>query len=76
MRRVIPFLLLLLLPLAAWADGMVIPTVAYPAKVTIPDQQALICFSNGVERLVIETRFTGAGNQLCLGGAAAWRTGH
>jgi hypothetical protein len=64
MRRIIPFLLLFLLPLAAWADGMVIPTIAYPAQVTIPDQQALICFSNGVERLVIETRFTGTGTNF------------
>ena len=43
---------------------MVVPTIAYPARVTIPDQQALICFSNGVERLVIETRFTGAGTNF------------
>jgi len=48
----------------ALADGMVIPTVAFPAKVTIPDQQALICFTNGTERLVIETRFTGAGTNF------------
>ncbi len=57
-------MLLLFLPLAALADGMVIPTVAYPAKITIPDQRALICFSNGTERLVIETRFTGAGTNF------------
>ena len=43
---------------------MVIPTIAYPARVTIPDQQALICFTNGIERLVIETRFTGAGTNF------------
>jgi hypothetical protein len=54
----------LFLPLAALADGMVIPTVAYPAKVTIPDQRALICFSNGTERLVIETRFIGSGTNF------------
>jgi len=60
----IPFLLLLFLPSAVLADGMVIPTVAYPAKITIPDQRALICFSNGTERLVIETRFTGAGTNF------------
>jgi len=57
-------LLLLFLPLAALADGMVVPTVAYPAKITIPDQRALICYSNGTERLVIETRFTGAGTNF------------
>jgi hypothetical protein len=49
---------------AAWADGMVIPTIAYPAKITIPDQRALIHFTNGVERLVIETRFTGEGTNF------------
>jgi len=32
--------------------------------VTIPDQQAALSFSNGVERLVIETRFTGAGTNF------------
>jgi len=57
-------LLWLGLPFAAWADGMVIPTVAYPAHVTIPDQRALIHFTNGTERLVIETRFTGAGTNF------------
>ena len=43
---------------------MVVPTIAYPANVTIPDQRALICFSNGMERLVIETRFAGAGTNF------------
>ena len=46
------------------ADGMVIPTIAYPAKITIPDQRALICYTNGTERLVIETRFTGSGTNF------------
>ena len=64
MQRIFSFLLLLFLPLAALADGMVIPTVAYPAKITIPDQRALICYTNGTERLVIETRFTGAGTNF------------
>ena len=63
-QRILSFLLLLFLPAAAFADGMVIPTIAYPAKVTIPDQRALICFSNGIERLVIETRFAGAGTNF------------
>lgn len=63
-QRFILFLLLLFLPLAALADGMVVPSIAYPATVTIPDQRALICFSNGIERLVIETRFTGAGTNF------------
>jgi len=64
MRRIIPFFLLFLLPLTAWSDGIVLPTLAYPAQVTIPDQQAALGFSNGVERLVIETRFTGAGTNF------------
>jgi len=64
MQRTLSFLLLLFLPLSVWADGMVVPTIAYPANVTIPDQRALICISNGTERLVIETRFTGAGTNF------------
>jgi Uncharacterized protein conserved in bacteria (DUF2330) len=64
MKRFGLSLLLLFLPLAVWADGMVIPPMAFPANVTIPDQQALICYSNGVERLVIETRFTGSGTNF------------
>jgi hypothetical protein len=64
MKRILITFLLFCLPLAVWADGMVIPTIAYPAKVTIPDQRALIHFTNGVERLVIETRFTGAGTNF------------
>jgi hypothetical protein len=43
---------------------MVMPVSAVPAQVRIPDQRALIQFSNGVERLVIETRFTGAGTNF------------
>ncbi|MEI9863731.1 MAG: DUF2330 domain-containing protein [Limisphaerales bacterium] len=64
MKRILLSLLLFCLPLAALADGMVIPAVAFPAKVTIPDQRALIYFTNGTERLVIETRFTGAGTNF------------
>jgi Uncharacterized protein conserved in bacteria (DUF2330) len=64
MRQILSLFLLLLVPLAARADGIFIPPVAFPAKVTIPDQRALICFSNGTERLVIETRFTGSGTNF------------
>jgi hypothetical protein len=64
MRQLLSLFLLLFMPLVALADGMVIPTVAFPAKITIPDQRALICFSNGTERLVIETRFTGSGTNF------------
>jgi hypothetical protein len=64
MKRLFSSLLLLFLPVMVLADGMVIPTVAYPAKITVPDQRALICYTNGTERLVIETRFTGAGTNF------------
>jgi hypothetical protein len=48
---------------AVLADGMVVPQEYYP-KVQIPNQQALIHFSDGVERLVIETSFLGAGTNF------------
>lgn len=38
--------------------------IAFAAQPVIPDQQALIVYSNGVERLVIETRFYGAGTNF------------
>jgi hypothetical protein len=56
-------LFFLLLPMTALADGKVFPGTAL-AETTIPDQRALLCWSNGVERLVIETRFTGAGTNF------------
>ncbi len=49
---------------SCWADGMVMQSTAVPVEAHIPDQRALIQFSNGVERLVIETRFTGAGTNF------------
>ena len=42
---------------------MVFPEVYY-AKVEIPEQQALIHYSGGVERLVIETSFPGEGTNF------------
>jgi hypothetical protein len=48
---------------SALGDGMVFPEVVYP-KVEIPNQQALIHFSGGVERLVIETSFSGEGTNF------------
>jgi hypothetical protein len=45
------------------ADGKVWPGVGY-AKVNIPDQRALIHYSKGVERLVIETSFVGPGTNF------------
>ncbi len=64
MRQIISLFLLLLMPSAALADGRFIPPVAFPANITIPDQRALICLSNGTERLVIETRFTASGTNF------------
>src|SRR3974390_876675 len=62
-----PFwLILLLLPLlclTALADGKVF-TTAVAAPVTTPDQRAMLQFSNGVERLVIETSFVGQGTNF------------
>ena len=48
---------------AALADGMVVPEVFFP-KVEIPNQQALIYYEGGVERLVIETSFLGEGTNF------------
>src|ERR1700690_2052474 len=64
MRPILLFCLLVQLPLRTLADGMVIRPTALPAQITIPDQRALICFSNKTERLVIETRFTGSGTNF------------
>ena len=50
-------------PTSVLADGMVVPEVFYP-KVEIPNQQALIHFSNGIERLVIETCLLGEGTNF------------
>jgi Uncharacterized protein conserved in bacteria (DUF2330) len=63
MRRTLA-LLLLFAPFLALADGVVIRPTAIPTPVTIPDQRALIQYSNGTERLVIETRFSGAGTNF------------
>jgi hypothetical protein len=46
-----------------FADGMVFPEV-YNAKIEIPNQQALIHFSDGREQLVIETSFLGEGTNF------------
>jgi len=63
MQRLLALALWILVPLSAAADGKVFPTVL-AAEVKIPDQRALIHFTNGVERLVIETRFTGSGTNF------------
>jgi uncharacterized protein DUF2330 len=46
-----------------FADGMVFSEVYYP-KVEIPNQQALIHCSDGIEQLVIETSFLGTGTNF------------
>lgn len=55
---------LLAFELTSFADGKVFALEAIREPVTIPDQRALICWSNGVERLVIETHFTGEGDRF------------
>jgi hypothetical protein len=64
MQQVLALLLFALMPIAGMADGKVFPPIALPANVTIPDQRALIHFTNDTERLVIETRFTGSGTNF------------
>jgi hypothetical protein len=51
-------------PLSTLADGKVFPPRAVPVEVRIPDQRALLWWTSGVERLVIETRFTGQGTNF------------
>jgi hypothetical protein len=47
-----------------WADGKAYPPVAVSTEVTMPDQRALLVWSNGVERLAIETRIVGEGTNF------------
>jgi hypothetical protein len=47
----------------AQADGMVVPEGFFP-KVEIANQQALIHWADGIERLVIETSFLGEGTNF------------
>src|SRR5512136_27353 len=64
--RALKIFWVLCLTLAAtpvFADGKVFAEFFYP-KVEIPNQQALIHFSGGVERLVIETSFLGQGTNF------------
>ncbi|MBC8097734.1 MAG: DUF2330 domain-containing protein [Akkermansiaceae bacterium] len=64
MQRILLLVLMGLLPLTAAADGKVFSQRAVIAEAFIPDQRALICWSNGVQRLVIETRFAGEGTNF------------
>ena len=53
-----------LAPMASRADGKVFSSVAVPESVRISDQRAILSWSKGVERLVIETRFSGRGSNF------------
>ena len=64
MNRFLALVAFLFVTASCWADGMVMRATAVPAEVRIPGQRALIRFTNGVERLVIETRFTGEGTNF------------
>ena len=55
---------LFLVPMKGWADGKAFPPVAVSTEVTMPDQRALLVWSNGVERLAIETRIVGEGTNF------------
>jgi hypothetical protein len=57
------FLLLPLLCSSSWADGKIFSR-ALTVPLTTPDQRAMLQFSNGVERLVIETSFVGEGTNF------------
>jgi hypothetical protein len=56
-------LALVLLSFSAFADGKIFARAA-AVPVAIPDQRAMLYFSNGVERLVIETSFIGQGTNF------------
>jgi hypothetical protein len=51
------------LPLAALGDGGFVSATAFE-RVQIPDQRALIHFTNGTETLVIDTAFRGEGTNF------------
>lgn len=67
-RRALHLLVLLVLlcgsPGSGHADGKMFPPRAVPVELRMPDQRALLWWSNGVERLVIETRFVGEGTNF------------
>jgi hypothetical protein len=63
-RMKLGLILWLWLPLLALADGKIFPSTAYPETIRIPEQEVLIHWANGVERLVIETRFDAKGTNF------------
>ncbi len=58
------FVLWLLSSISLLADGKAFPPVAISTEVRMPDQRALLVWSNGVERLAIETRIVGEGTNF------------
>jgi hypothetical protein len=56
-------LLILVVTTSARADGIVLPG-SVNTRVQIPDQQALIHYQDGIETLVVETRFSGQGSEF------------
>jgi hypothetical protein len=65
MQRILLSVLFGLITLSAVADGKLYSRqTALAVDVTIPDQRALIHYTNGIQRLVIETRFVGAGTNF------------
>ncbi len=54
---------IVLLPSRLFADGCFIPPIGF-AKVQIPDQRALIHYTNGIETLVIDTSLEGEGTNF------------
>jgi len=68
MRRILCLVLLVvagvLVPETSRADGKVFSSVTVAEPVRIPDQRAILSWSEGIERLVIETRFSGRGSNF------------
>jgi len=62
--RWLALLFSLTLTTATLADGKVFPRILGSTTARIPDQQALISYSDGVEVLVIETRVEASGAEL------------
>jgi hypothetical protein len=56
--------LLLGATIQARADGKVFPTAMAAGEVRMPDQRALLCWSDNSQRLVIETGFEGDGTDF------------
>jgi hypothetical protein len=48
----------------ARGDGKVLPPVLMPQEVAMPDQRAILAWSEGVHRMVIESAFVGAGTDF------------